>query len=244
MSRRWSLRRIFGRRKKVAGDDLTEPDRHHSRGHTAALVANAFVSSDHLSIAAVDSTPPTSQPLRPLPEQPQTTRSASPPPRAAASTELTTPAAASPAAASPAAASPAAIDPASSAKRPQRLWDQAYDALKQDEPALVATYEKILSCQLQNGLGSGVPETQTNEIAQDDPNVRRCQMKRLIESGLDKTAREAKAKERIGIVMDGVLVTKNVVSLAIQAMPQASLVWAGVCVALEVSTLERLSFPR
>lgn len=239
MSRRWSLRRLFGRRKKAAGDDLTEPDRHHSRGHTAALVANAFVSSGHLSITAVDSTPPTSQPLRPLPEQPQTTRSASPPPRAAASTELTTPAAAS-----PAAASPAAIDPASSAKRPQRLWDQAYDALKQDEPALVATYEKILSCQLQNGLGSGVPETQTNEIAQDDPNVRRCQMKRLIESGLDKTAREAKAKERIGIVMDGVLVTKNVVSLAIQAMPQASLVWAGVCVALEVSTLERLSFPR
>jgi len=34
--------------------------------------------------------------------------------------------------------------------------------------------------------------------------------------------------------MDGVLATKNVVSSAIEAMPQASLVWAGVCVALEV----------
>jgi hypothetical protein len=109
---------------------------------------------------------------------------------------------------------------------------------------LVATYEKILSCQLQNGLGSRVPEAQSNEISQDDPDVRRCQMKRLIEGGLDKTAREAKAKERIGIVMDGVLATKNVVSLAIEAMPQASLVWAGVCVALEVSTLAGSAFPR
>jgi len=67
-------------------------------------------------------------------------------------------------------------------------------------------------------------------------------MKRLIEGGLDKTASEAKAKERIGVVMDVVFATKNVVSLAIQAMLQASLVWAGVCVALEVSTLERLAF--
>ncbi|KAK3352760.1 hypothetical protein B0T25DRAFT_631442 [Lasiosphaeria hispida] len=54
----------------------------------------------------------------------------------------------------PAAASPAAVDPAPSAKRPQHLWDQAYDALKRDEPALMAAYEKILSCQLQNGLSS------------------------------------------------------------------------------------------
>jgi hypothetical protein len=107
---------------------------------------------------------------------------------------------------------------------------------------LVAAYEKILSCQLQNGLGSRVPEAQSNEIAQDGPDVRRCQMKRLIESSLDKTAREAKAKEQIGVVMDVVLATKNVVSLAIEAMPQASLVWAGVCVALEVSTLKRLAF--
>jgi hypothetical protein len=67
-------------------------------------------------------------------------------------------------------------------------------------------------------------------------------MKRLIDGGLHKTAREANVKERIGVVMDVVLATKNVVSLAIEAMPQALLIWAGVCVALEVSTLERLAF--
>ena len=65
-------------------------------------------------------------------------------------------------------------------------------------------------------------------------------MKQLIEGGLNKTAPEAKAKERIGVAMDSVSAVKNVVSSAIEAMPQASLVWAGVCVALEVSALGRL----
>ncbi|KAK0723463.1 NACHT domain-containing protein [Lasiosphaeria miniovina] len=64
-------------------------------------------------------------------------------------------------------------------------------------------------------------------------------MKRLIQGGLDKTAREAKEKERIGVVMDGVLATVNVVSSAIEAMPQASLVWSGVCVALEQTETSR-----
>ena len=103
----------------------------------------------------------------------------------------------------------------------------------------MAAYEKILSYQLQNGLGSLVPESQSNEIAQDDPETHRRQMKQRIEGGLGKIARKAKAKERISVVIDGVLATKNVVSSAIKAIPQASLVWAGVCVVLEVSTLGR-----
>jgi len=68
-------------------------------------------------------------------------------------------------------------------------------------------------------------------------------MKRLIEGGLNKTAPEAKTKEQIGALIDVLLATKNVVSSAIKAMPQASLVWASVYVALEVSNPERLAFP-
>jgi len=143
-----SLRALFRRRKKAAGDDLPQPRRCRDRDHVAA---QALVSSDHLPITAADSTPPTSRPHRPPPEQPQANRLESPPPAAAsaASTKLT----------APATASLATGDPAPSAKRPHRLWDQAYDALKRSEPALVAAYEKILSCQLQNGLSSREPET-------------------------------------------------------------------------------------
>jgi hypothetical protein len=220
MSERRSVWSRLGRRKKAAGDDLLEPSRRRNRNHTAEDPAQTLGATN-------DSSPLTSLPHRPSPGQSQATGSAAPPPPAAvAFTELT----------APTPSNPTAADPTWSAKRPQRLWDQAYDALKRDEPALVTAYERILSCQLQNGLGAQVLEAQSNEITQDDPDARRCQMKQLIKGGLDKTAREAKAKERIGVGMDGVLAVTNVVSLAIEAMPQASLVWAGVCVALEVST--------
>jgi len=128
-------------------------------------------------------------------------------------------------------------DPAS------RLWDRAYDGLKTDEPALVVEYEKILSSQLQRGLGAEVPDAQPNTIAQHDPVTRRRQMTQLIDAGLGKTAREAKAKERMGTAADVVLGARDVVSSAIEALPQASLAWTGVCVALQVRRPGMRPFP-
>jgi hypothetical protein len=55
---------------------------------------------------------------------------------------------------------------------PVRLWDRAYNDLKQEETGLVDTYEKILSRQLQDGPGSAVPESQPNTIAQNNSNAR------------------------------------------------------------------------
>lgn len=115
-----------------------------------------------------------------------------------------------------------------------RLWDRAYDDIKREEAALVGTYEKILSGLLKDGLGSAVTESQPNTIAQNDSDARRCQMTRIIRAGLEKTEKEAKAKERVGVAVDSVLSVKNVISLAIQAVPQAAVPWTGVCVALEV----------
>jgi hypothetical protein len=99
---------------------------------------------------------------------------------------------------------------------------------------LVDAYEKILSRQLQDGPGSAVPESQPNTIARDDSNARRRQMTWLIHAGLDKTEREAKVKEGLGMAVDVVLAARNIISSAIQAAPQAALAWTGICVALEV----------
>lgn len=60
-------------------------------------------------------------------------------------------------------------------------------------------------------------------------------MDKLIQSGLARTEKEAKVKQSVGEVMQMVLSVKDVVSSAVQAMPQAALAWTGVCFALQVS---------
>jgi hypothetical protein len=60
-------------------------------------------------------------------------------------------------------------------------------------------------------------------------------MAQLIHAGLDKTAREAKVKKSLSVAVDVVMSAKNIISTAIQAVPQAALAWTGICVALEVS---------
>lgn len=117
---------------------------------------------------------------------------------------------------------------------PVRLWDRAYNAIKQEEGGLVDAYEKILSRQLQDGPGSVVPESQPNTIAQNNSDARRHQMTQLIQAGLDKTAREAMVKDGLGVAVDVVLSVRNIISLAMQAVPQAALAWTGICLTLEV----------
>ncbi|KAK1776004.1 NACHT domain-containing protein, partial [Copromyces sp. CBS 386.78] len=49
-----------------------------------------------------------------------------------------------------------------------------------------------------------------------------------------KTEKEAKVKESLGVAVDIVLSAKNIISAAIQAVPQAALAWTGICIALEM----------
>ncbi|KAL2145028.1 hypothetical protein VTI28DRAFT_8128 [Corynascus sepedonium] len=110
-----------------------------------------------------------------------------------------------------------------------------YNAIK-PRPAeiLVNAYEKILSRQLHDGPSSAVPEYQPNTIVQDNSDARRRQMTQLIHAGLEKITREAKVKEGLGAAVNVALSARNVISAAIQAVPQAALAWTGICVALEM----------
>ncbi|KAM0516054.1 hypothetical protein ACHAPE_005677 [Trichoderma viride] len=121
------------------------------------------------------------------------------------------------------------------ASLPERLWDQAYDALKIQDAALVQAYEKILSRNLRGqGFNSPVTDSDKNAIAQNNPHTRRTQMRQLIDEGLNNTAREGKLKETIGTATQFVFAAQDIISSAIQTAPQAALAWAGVCVALEM----------
>ncbi|KAJ4854400.1 NACHT domain-containing protein [Trichoderma breve] len=117
----------------------------------------------------------------------------------------------------------------------ERLWDEAYDAIKHEDAKLVEGYERILSQYLQ-GHGSTIDSDTSppNAIIAESPDARRQQMNELIRTGLDKTAREAKVKDGLGTAMGIVLSLKDMVSTAISAVPQASIAWSGVCIALGV----------
>ena len=68
-------------------------------------------------------------------------------------------------------------------------------------------------------------------------------MNTLIQAGLAKTEKEAKTKQSVGEVLQKILLIKDVVSSAVQAMPQAALAWTGICFALQVG-LRSLHLPK
>jgi hypothetical protein len=114
--------------------------------------------------------------------------------------------------------------------QPEQLWDQAYDDLKRDEPKLFDFYETILSHDLDSSKGA-----KGNIIEQTDRMKRRSQMEDLLNTGLDNTAKQAKAAKNIGDAMKIVLSVKEAIGSGLQAVPIAALTWTGICVALEVS---------
>lgn len=111
----------------------------------------------------------------------------------------------------------------------EELWDRAYDLLKDEEKKIVQKYERVLSQEL-------LPE---GSIEQRDHGKRRSQMKQLLQSGLQRTEKEAKRKESLGTIVQVVLSAKGMVDSAIQAVPQAAFAWAGIGLALQVRFVPR-----
>ena len=123
----------------------------------------------------------------------------------------------------------------------ERLWNEAYDRLKQKESKLVDAYERFLSRELEKDDSS--PEgsqMDKNSIEQTDKDKRWSQMERLVQAGLEKTERESKMKQTVGAALQGLLSLKDQISSALQAIPQAALAWTGVCFAMQVGLSARL----
>lgn len=100
--------------------------------------------------------------------------------------------------------------------KPELLWDEAYDGLRDDQPALVKAYEKILSREL-NGMStaSQTSNDQPNVIEQKNKEMRRSQMSQLVQKGLKKTEKEAKVKQGIGNAMQVALGANGIITSAV-----------------------------
>ncbi|GAW26224.1 putative NWD1 protein [Rosellinia necatrix] len=116
-----------------------------------------------------------------------------------------------------------------------RLWNEAYDDLKKEEPKLVDAYEILLSRELRESDSNLTDETsQKNEIEQTNSKTRRSQMVRLVRAGLEKTEKEATVKNNIQGITDIVSPIKGLVSAAVNSVPEAAIAWTGACFALQI----------
>ncbi|KAK2755631.1 vegetative incompatibility protein het-e-1 [Colletotrichum kahawae] len=136
------------------------------------------------------------------------------------------------------------------------LWSRAYEALREEDAELVEQYEILLSQELEEQEPSA-PEIQgllqqhdirrqpDNRI-ETDPDKRYAQLKIITERGL-RRANDKRTKYTIFghqfILRDQIqqtaqfaLTVKGLVDEAVKASPEASLVWAGMCVLLPVFT--------
>lgn len=125
---------------------------------------------------------------------------------------------------------PAAVPAPSSSSLQERLWNQAYDGLRADEPKIVEAYEKFLSTELQDDGGSSLA---TNDDSQHTERGR--QLEQLIQIGLRRTEKVTTVKGKIEDGLQTVNIVKGLVSSAVQAAPAAAVAWVGVCFSLEVS---------
>ncbi|RSM06019.1 hypothetical protein CDV31_009354 [Fusarium ambrosium] len=125
---------------------------------------------------------------------------------------------------------PAAEDPIRT-----RIWNSAYDKVKEDEPRLVEAYEKILSVQLDIDNPDPKDRGMVNVIKQDG-DARQSQMKQLVDKGLEKTETEAKTKEKIKEGMQPIKNVKDFVALAVKTEPSAAIAWVGIMTCMEIIT--------
>ncbi|KAH8819814.1 hypothetical protein F5884DRAFT_865459 [Xylogone sp. PMI_703] len=117
----------------------------------------------------------------------------------------------------------------------ERLWNKAYDDIKQEESKLVDAYERLLSQELKTS-DSDLEQLQRDEnsIEQIDKVKRWSQMEQLVQTSLKKTERESEMKRTAGIFLQGFLSLKAGVGTALGAIPQAALPWAGVCFVMQM----------
>ncbi|KAF4921083.1 Vegetative incompatibility protein HET-E-1 [Colletotrichum fructicola] len=136
------------------------------------------------------------------------------------------------------------------------LWSRAYEDLREEDAQLVEQYETLLSRELEEQEPSapemqGLLQQHDGEYRYDsridtDPDKRCAQLKTITDRGLrrddDKRTKytifghQFVLRDQVQQTAQFVLTMKGLIDEAVKASPEASLVWAGVCVLLPVFT--------
>ncbi|KAF5520215.1 Vegetative incompatibility protein HET-E-1 [Colletotrichum aenigma] len=136
------------------------------------------------------------------------------------------------------------------------LWSRAYEALREEDAQLVEQYQILLSQELgeQEPSAPGIQgllqqhdaKRRHNNRIETDPDRRCAQLKTITDRGLrradDKRTKytifgnQFILRDQVQQTAQFVLTMKSLVDEAVKASPEASLVWAGMCVLLPVFT--------
>jgi hypothetical protein len=121
----------------------------------------------------------------------------------------------------------------------QRLWNNAYDSLQDEDEKLVGSYLKTLETVLRFEASKD-PSSDPGDIAAKlkDPSQRQIYMQKLVKEGREKVAKVSKITAAVGGFAEAILKVKPMLDSAIGGIPQAApaaLPWAGVCIGLQVS---------
>ncbi|KAI5460978.1 WD40-repeat-containing domain protein [Mariannaea sp. PMI_226] len=129
---------------------------------------------------------------------------------------------------------PKEVEPSFLPSLQERLWNQAYDDLKESETKLIKAYETILSAELdRNGSNPAASESTEYEIG--STRETRCrQMQQLVQGGLERTQKQASIKQSFDDGLQAIQAVRGIVDKAVQASPEAAVAWVGVCFGLEL----------
>ncbi|KAL2889117.1 Vegetative incompatibility protein HET-E-1 [Ceratocystis lukuohia] len=116
----------------------------------------------------------------------------------------------------------------------KKIWDNAYQGLKSEEPKLVEAFESIILSEPQLDDDSAEPTDRTEGKATAKPTVTPHQMRKFVERGIERTKKEASVKQELDRGWQAVQAVMGIVDTAIRAAPEAAVIWATVCLGIEV----------
>ncbi|CAM1509539.1 Fc.00g032780.m01.CDS01 [Cosmosporella sp. VM-42] len=117
----------------------------------------------------------------------------------------------------------------------ERLWNQAYDELEENEPKVVEAYERILSTNFHGDDSESTLHCAKNETGQAQ-GTRSRRMERVVQAGLERTKAQAATNEKVDSGLQIMKTLRGVIDNSLKVAPEAAVAWAGVCIGLEILT--------